>query len=62
MTAVEHRPARSPGLSYQQLLDGDSRPVPDVLRAENPFDGGTADIGFQQVLHSWFRKERLGLR
>ena len=21
-------------------------------------DGGTADIGFQQVLHSWFRKER----
>ncbi|HET9395883.1 MAG TPA: thiamine pyrophosphate-dependent enzyme, partial [Nitrospiraceae bacterium] len=21
-------------------------------------DGGTADIGFQQVLHSWFRRER----
>ena len=21
-------------------------------------DGGTADIGFQLVIHSWFRKER----
>jgi phenylpropionate dioxygenase-like ring-hydroxylating dioxygenase large terminal subunit len=28
--------ARSPGLSYQRLLDTDTRPVPDVLRWQSP--------------------------
>ena len=27
---------RSPGITYQQLLDQDSRPVPDVLRLQSP--------------------------
>ena len=27
---------RSPGLSYQELLDTDTKPVPDVLRLESP--------------------------
>ena len=28
--------ARSPGISYQALLDTDSHPVPDVLRQQSP--------------------------
>ena len=36
--------ARSPGISYQQLLDTDTHPVPDVLRLESTRDGGSADI------------------
>jgi nitrite reductase/ring-hydroxylating ferredoxin subunit len=31
---------RSPGITYQQLLDQDSRPVPDVLRLQSPKDMG----------------------
>ena len=31
---------RSPGITYQQLLDQDSRPVPDVLRLQSPRDMG----------------------
>ena len=29
---------RSPGITYQELLDQDSRPVPDVLRLQSPKD------------------------
>lgn len=36
--------SRSPGISYQQLLDTDTHPVPDVLRLESTRDGGSADI------------------
>jgi phenylpropionate dioxygenase-like ring-hydroxylating dioxygenase large terminal subunit len=38
------RGARSPGLSYQQLLDGDTRAVPEVLRWQAP-----ADVSVQKV-------------
>ncbi|MBT5462588.1 MAG: aromatic ring-hydroxylating dioxygenase subunit alpha, partial [Gammaproteobacteria bacterium] len=31
---------RSPGITYQELLDQDSRPVPDVLRLQSPKDMG----------------------
>ena len=31
---------RSPGITYQQLLDQDSRPVPNVLRLQSPKDMG----------------------
>ncbi|MDA9043488.1 aromatic ring-hydroxylating dioxygenase subunit alpha [Pseudomonadales bacterium] len=31
---------RSPGITYQELLDKDSRPVPDVLRLQSPKDMG----------------------
>ena len=34
---------RSPGITYQQLLDLDSRPVPEVLRLQSP-----QDMGLQQ--------------
>ena len=36
--------ARSAGLSYQQLLDGDTRPVPEVLRKVSPFFVGAEDV------------------
>ncbi len=36
--------ARSPGISYQQLLDTDTHPVPDVLRLESPRYLGNDDI------------------
>ena len=46
MTVTENRPtqARSNGLSYQQLLDTDSREVPDVLRWESPAYLGDQDV------------------
>ena len=36
--------ARSPGISYQQLLDTDTRPVPEVLRLESPRYLGSDDV------------------
>jgi len=36
--------ARSPGVSYQELLDADSKPVPDVLRLESPQYLGSEDV------------------
>ena len=36
--------ARSPGVTYQQLLDQDTRPVPPVLRLQSPRNFGAADI------------------
>ena len=36
--------ARSPGLTYQQLLDTDTHPVPDVLRLESPRYFGSHDL------------------
>ena len=45
MTTVDGRfgAARSPGISYQHLLDTDTRPVPAVLRLEHPWYGGCDD-------------------
>src|SRR5215831_15365721 len=43
------------GLSRGLRLRFGDKPKDVVVMAG---DGGTADIGFQQVLHSWFRKER----
>lgn len=36
--------ARSPGITYQQLLDLDTHPVPEVLRLQSPRNLGHADI------------------
>jgi phenylpropionate dioxygenase-like ring-hydroxylating dioxygenase large terminal subunit len=36
--------ARSPGITYQELLDTDTHPVPDVLRLEAPQYLGSEDI------------------
>ena len=43
LTADPTGTARSPGVSYQQLLDADGRPVPDVLRWEAPAYFGDED-------------------
>ena len=35
---------RSPGLTYQELLDQDTHEVPEVLRLQSPRDLGTDDF------------------
>lgn len=36
--------ARSAGILYQELLDGDSKPVPPVLRLESPIESGVTRV------------------
>ena len=51
--------ARSPGTSWQDLLDADSRPVPDFLRAESPYLNGLADIPKERYLtRRWHELEK----
>ena len=51
--------ARSPGPSWQDLLDADSRPVPDDLRAEAPYLAGFADIPKDRYLsREWHEREK----
>jgi phenylpropionate dioxygenase-like ring-hydroxylating dioxygenase large terminal subunit len=58
MTVAEPRPARSPGISYQELLDADTHPVPDVLRLESPRFLGDADISKDRYTsRAWHRRE-----
>jgi len=49
MSATETRLARSPGVSYQQLLDADTHPVPDVLRLQSPRSFGDRDIPVERT-------------
>src|SRR5437879_1061152 len=44
MTAVEQPPARSPGITYQELLDADSRRVPACLREQATVSFGQDDV------------------
>ena len=65
MTAVEPNHARSPGISYQELLDTDTHPVPAVLRLESPRYLGNCDIPITRYIsHDWHRQEvdRLWMR
>ena len=66
MTATdEPGTARSPGISYQQLLDTDTHPVPDVLRLESPRYAGTEDFSVERyTTREWheLEKERLWSR
>jgi phenylpropionate dioxygenase-like ring-hydroxylating dioxygenase large terminal subunit len=65
MTVTEPRHARSPGVTYQQLLDADTHPVPDVLRVESPRFLGDADIPITRyTTREWHRREvdRLWMR
>lgn len=41
-------PAQSPGLSYQQLLDADSRPVPAILRERSWRDVGPVRVPIER--------------
>ena len=57
-TAVEPGTARSPGVSYQELLDTDPHPVPEVLRLESPRFLGDADIPKERfVSRDWHERE-----
>ena len=48
----------SPGLTYQQLLDADTHPVPDVLRLESPRYLGSHDIPTERyTTREWHRLE-----
>ena len=49
---------RSPGITYQQLLDEDTHEVPDVLRLESPMDFGNEDISNERYTsREWFDRE-----
>src|SRR5210317_1644275 len=49
---------RSPGVTYQQLLDQDTRPVPPVLRLQSPKDLGDADISIDRYISKdWHDQE-----
>jgi phenylpropionate dioxygenase-like ring-hydroxylating dioxygenase large terminal subunit len=57
--------ARSPGLTYQQLLDADTHDVPDILREESPRFLGDADVPIEHYIsREWheLEKERLWSR
>ena len=50
---------RSPGPSWQDVLDKDSRPVPEFLRAESPYLNGFSDIPKERYLsREWHEKEK----
>jgi phenylpropionate dioxygenase-like ring-hydroxylating dioxygenase large terminal subunit len=49
---------RSPGITYQELLDTDSFPVPDVLRLESPRYLGSDDVSKDRYTsRAWFDLE-----
>ena len=49
---------RSPGLTYQDLLDADTREVPEVLRAQSPIFLGDADVSAARYTTAeWHERE-----
>ena len=62
MTAIDQSKidvgARSPGLTFQDLLDADTHPVPDVLRLQSPRYFGSDDIPTERYTsREWHRRE-----
>jgi phenylpropionate dioxygenase-like ring-hydroxylating dioxygenase large terminal subunit len=62
MTTIDHSDldtqTRSPGVTYQDLLDADTHPVPDVLRLESPRYLGSADVPNERYTsRAWHRRE-----
>ena len=50
--------ARSPGITYQQLLDTDTHPVPEVLRLESAKYLGNADVpASRYTSRDWHERE-----
>ena len=50
--------ARSPGMTYQELLDTDTREVPEVLRLEHPQYLGSEDVDISRYIsRDWHRLE-----
>lgn len=51
--------ARSPGVTYQQLLDADTMPVPDVLRLTTSTYRGSDDIPIDRYIsREWHEREK----
>ena len=49
---------RSPGVTYQELLDLDSRPVPEVLRLQSPKDMGLQQYSVKRYTSAeWHERE-----
>ena len=62
MTVLEPRQARSPGVTYQELLDADTHPVPEVLRRESPKFLGDSDIPIDRYIsREWHELEKARL-
>ncbi len=58
MSTIEVRP-RAPGISYQELLDTDTHEVPDILRREQPLDGGPTFVPVERYIsQEFFQLER----
>lgn len=58
METEEPGAARSPGITYQQLLDTDTHEVPAVLRLESPQYLGSEDISRDRyITREWHDKE-----
>lgn len=62
MTATEQPTAgpgaRSPGVTFQDLLDADTHPVPDVLRLQSPRYLGSDDVPIERYIsREWHRRE-----
>ena len=58
MTTKKPGTARSPGITYQELLDADTHPVPDVLRLESPRYLGSEDVDTSRyTTREWHEKE-----
>jgi phenylpropionate dioxygenase-like ring-hydroxylating dioxygenase large terminal subunit len=58
--AIDAEPtlARSPGISYQELLDTDTRPVPDVLREQSPRTFPDVDVpASRYTSREWHERE-----
>jgi phenylpropionate dioxygenase-like ring-hydroxylating dioxygenase large terminal subunit len=59
MTTTDETTARSPGLTFQQLLDADTHPVPDVLRLESPRYLGSGDFPVERYIsREWHELEK----
>jgi len=62
MTSAEPTTARSPGITYQSLLDTDTHKVPDVLRLESPRFLGNEDVSKDRYTsREWHEREVEGL-
>ena len=50
---------RSPGVTYQELLDQDSHEVPDVLRMQSPKDLGLNDYSVNRYISADYHQKEV---
>ncbi len=59
MAAAAQSEPRSPGLSYQELLDTDTHPVPAILRLQAPARLGDADLSIDRYISPAFHEREV---